>query len=369
MSFFNNRFTRLVVGAISEVAVILLVYYAINQKFASLVALYTVTSAVIGLAGLVLFDFLNIGFLNGKVGRIIKLVIFYVLLVLAIILNFSQDYVAVGNYVGDYTSSTITHEMGMSRAIITSMAGSALPLVALFVTVFSSESLLDDIRYPLVFSMAEGFVVSLVLSLILGSIYKGGANYETLYIISFVIGMVVLALGTLFFGLPFDYDDDWWCLRTAMSHKKRSYSSSYSSSGNRGSTTRTNSGSNTGSSGGGTGGVDKRKSGSGELSDRMRRIASSASGSHSLSYYSRVEFSVTSWVGVGTIRFTITPKIVPSSMVDNKAKADVITNEAKSAAQQLMSRLKSEAGSAVDDLRKTYKDYDGAYSIEFRPGN
>jgi len=130
-----------------------------------------------------------------------------------------------------------------------------------------------------------------------------------------------------------------------------------------------------------TGGSRSRSSGSGgkktndergtggKLGDRIREIANRASKGYGLSYYSRVDLRVSSWVGTNEIRFTFSGTLHVSRQVQSQAQADVIKNEFDELLESVANTLSSEAERAVSELREKFKGYDNAYSINFRQGD
>lgn len=227
----NNRVVRFIVGIISTVAVMLILLFAIGETLISDLIALLLAPTLITVVGLLLFDILNFEFMQNTFWRIVKLAIFYAVVLVCVLVSFLVDYGAVGG--GDFAAG-----------LLSAMAGSATLFTAGAFTIFARDDFLDEPRWWLTFCGVEGYAASVVLGLILGAI--GGT---TAYIIAFVISLVACVGVTVFFGLPFEYDDlgDWWCLghkvfgsrrvqyakaeAYAKAHPEKSSSGSSSSSG------------------------------------------------------------------------------------------------------------------------------------------
>lgn len=369
MIILSNRVFRLITGVVVEVAFFIAFYFACAWATgldSSDLVIAPMFAVLVGLVGQILYDLLDIGFLNEIVGRIIKRVVFYAATVFVFIVCFLML-----KETGSSSSlESIKASYGPLSGMFVGGAGFSCGAVASIITVLTRDDTSDERRYVLPFAGAIGLLGSLILGLIFSFMCK---DYATLLLVTSIVSVVLLVLFTLFFGLPFDYDDTGFNLISKImpNRKSRSYSgggssSSYSSSGS----SRSSSSSGSYSSGSSYTQTDGRKSDwIGNLGLEMNSVASNASRYYSLAYGVGINLHVTYSTYGGNIVFTLSGNLSGTDRLTSEYEANSVRNELQSTLQSVANELVSNASHRIDMLRQEYKDFDRAYKINAKVGN
>lgn len=364
---FSNRITRLIVGVVAQALFFVAFFFLCNWATgveSSDLTMVPMFAVLLALIAQILYDILDIEFMNEIVGRIIKRVIFYLAAGLALILFYTT---ILGFSESGAGLVSIPKEYGVFPGMFVSAAGLGCGVTAAVATILTRDDTSDEKRSALCFAGAIGMVASLLLGIVLTLCCK---DYEGLALTSSIVGIVILVIVTVLFGLPFDYDDDGFHLLGIILSKlpkKASSSRSGSSSGS-----RRSSGSYSGSSysgGGSSSGGDGRKSDIiGNLGIEMNAAARRASNYHSLAYGCGINLDVSYSIYGGNIVFKISGRLSGGN-ITSEYEANSVRDELQSVLRSVASELQQDASHRIDNLRDEYKDFDRDYCIEVKMGN
>lgn len=344
-----NRLTRLITVALLAIATIAASVTLGGDVLgnSSSFILSMLSCYVIGILYQVCADFLNFGFLDNLVGRVIKRVIFFaptlVIAFLGIAMYFTD---AIGN-----TNQPI-EEFGIiaQGSMISSFFS---PLVTALLCTVQDQIVMEQEKTPFI------PIVSLLASIIIGVI--------TALTGLFVLLPIVLGIGCIV-GMVF-------IMKTHGIIFDESYHGGYYG----------------GSSGGGSGSsfgqgnnsfddddddtppADTRKNDGiilNKMSMRMHSIASSHSTYHSLSRGAYLTIRVHSSASNRSVTFYVDSVLeIDKSYIQFESDVRCIENEARSLLNDIVYRIKSDAEDEIDSLRSEFRDYDRSISIRVSPNS
>ncbi len=346
-----NRVTRLITTLLTLIGIVVIISIFFNETFYSstgaLLSLFACYA--IGLVYQICADFLNFGFLDNMVGKIIKWVIFFATvafaLLMCLLIHYSDTMAS---------SSFPVREQGIFTQSVMLSCFFAPVVTTLFCTI-QDQILGEGERVPFI------PLASFVGSILLGLLTALTGLYTLLPLILLVGGIVAIVFIIKKQGMLFD----------------ERLSSGYSGGSSSGYT-----GYSGGNSGGSLGGLNnndddeqpdpRKKDGFilNQMSMKMRSVASSHSGYKSLSRGAYLTLNVRASSSSTSVTFYVDSLLeIDKSYIEDQTDVNIIKNEANSLLRDICSRIKDDASDEIDYLRREYRDYDRGISIRVSPSS
>ena len=346
----GNRITRLISLVLLGIATMIVIAIfggdAIGNS--SCFMLSILSCYAIGIVYQLCADFLNFRFLDNMVGRIIKRVIFFASVVFVTFFGVMMYFLEAIN--STYYPIESFGVIGQGCMISCFFS----PIITALLCTVQDQIVMEQEKNPFI------PVASLVASIILGIITAITGLYVLLPVIlgvGAVVGMVYIMKTH---GVVFD-----------DSYSGMSYGGA--SSGGYG-----------GTLGGGNSSFDDDDDDDGpppdtrkndgvilnQMSMRMHSIARSNSSYESLSRGAYLTYNVTSSASSRSVTFTVNSVLeIDRSYIEHQSDISCIQNEARSALNDIVYKIKSDAEDEIDSLRREFRDYDRSISIRVVPNS
>jgi hypothetical protein len=321
----DNRVFRLIttVGIaviLTIVAVVVMQFIGLESQTASIyIGLFL--PVCVGIIYQLFWDFLSFGFLNGKAGRIIKLVIFYIVFAAVIAMEFGMFDSMV-----NMTNSGKDDYFPKLGAIGKSFMGASLSSgsgVVLAYTIFARDKEDHDEIIP--FLPYIGYVGSLLICFILALIpaFANSSPY-----IAFGLITAATVIYTILFGLPFDYDDESVGLWDIISDKFSSSSGrSRSSYGYKGGGSSSSTNNYSGSSSSDDSGDDITLATDSDIRRAMENVARNICKYDSCFGGVSIEYQISVSVGYSKVVFTVKYHISGGDSIHDEYELNQAKNE------------------------------------------
>ena len=308
-------------------------------------------------------DFLNFGFLDNAVGKFIKRVIFFAVVIVAL-------FFAVTIHFQHVEDTNISYGGLGFFAFAFYQAVVLGPVASTFLCCMATADDWEKEGWPFLplIGWAMGAVVGIVLAFLRGVEFissYGCVIVGGLALVALVIYMIKVGWPYSFVGLGFGGGGSYSSGSSSYSGSSYSGGSSYGSSGS--------SGRSSSSSSYYTEEVeqqDYRKSDGfffNSLQMDMYRITRSRSCTHTLPHSVDLRLDILESTDNRGVRFTINGKLVGGYITDQSDVNDV-QNAMQSVLQDVANSLVSDAESAVDRAREKYNDYDREFNISVKVG-
>lgn len=358
----SNRFWRLFTTLLIAVGLGLLSWLVLplgctkETLFTSNFLLFPAFTIAAGFLFQILGDLLRVRFLDGTFGTLLKRIVFILvsLAILVLSLVMSIDLI-VSDGKALFQYGPFTYMVASAYVLM----GPATCFVYLFGTSF-------DWSYELCpFFLPIGYAIGFILGVIDGLIGFGSVGFANVFALLLVLAIGV-GMGFYYFKVNPAFSGEGYAKDESPATNSNSYSAPVSSSSRyRSSSSYHNSSSSSHSSStGDTRKVDKAII-LNELNSKMSRIASNYS--RSITYNSDyVDVHVYSHVYGHEIVFEVNTRLCMNDDGDRDRRSMEYMSSLdylKQAVSDLPSNIRSDASSAIDDLRSEYQNYDGSYRI------
>jgi hypothetical protein len=361
----GNRVFRLITTAgiaiiLAIVALIITQFLSLDTNLSGVIYASILMPAFFGIIFQLLWDFLNFNFLNGKTGRIIKLVIFYILFAIIIFaeLTMFKELVNTSNASRD---DYFPKFGALGKAFVGACACSCSGVVLTYTIFARDKGEMDEI---IPFLPYIGYAGSVIICFILALIppFAKSSPY-----IAFGLITAATVIYTVLFGLPFDYDNEstgvWDIISDKFFSSSSKSSSSYSShKSSSSSSTKSSSGSS--SSSYSSSGDNVKYATDSDIKREMEYVA------RNISKYDNyitgdvsIEYSINVSVGYSKIVFTVKYHISGGDSIHDEYEL----NQAKDEISQCFKNKGQEVvDEAMDALSKLYLPRD--MSVEVKDG-
>lgn len=347
----GNRVTRLITTVLTLIGVVLIISLFFNEVLSgsSSALLSLLACYAIGLVYQICADFLNFGFLDNMVGKIIKWIIFFATVAFALLMCLFMHYFDTM----DNNNYPIREQGIFAQGLMLSCFFA--PVVTTLFCVIQDQILCEEERAPFI------PVASFVGSSILGLLTAITGLYTILPLILLVAGIVAIVIVIRKQGMLFE----------------KRLGSSYSGG---------SSGGYSGYRGGNTGGSlsnynnndddeqpDPRKKDGlilNQMSMRMHSVASSHSGYKSLSRGAYLTLNVRASSSSTSVTFYVDSVLeIDQSYVQDQTDVNIIKNEASSLLRDICYKIRNDAEDEISYLRSEFSDYDRSISIRVNPSS